>query len=205
MIRWHRDDFETMEKRFRTNFFNSLTGYKAATLIGTINAAEQTNLAIFSSVVHVGANPPLVGLVCRPTSVPRHTYQNIKAMGYYTINHIHHTFFEQAHHTAARYSAEVSEFEAAQLTPDYSDLHPAPYVVESPLKIGLQFVEEHEIAANGTIFVVGQVIETLLKPGSLCHDGFVDLEQSGIVTISGLDSYHRTETLARLPYAKPNG
>lgn len=71
-------DIESMDKRYRTNFVNSLPGFKSANLIGTISHSGIPNLAIFSSVIHVGASPALMGMLFRPVSVPRHTYQNIK-------------------------------------------------------------------------------------------------------------------------------
>ena len=47
-----------MEDRKRIALINSLSGFKSLNLIGTINNQGQTNLAIFNSVVHIGANPP---------------------------------------------------------------------------------------------------------------------------------------------------
>ncbi len=35
-------------------------------------------------------------------------------------------------------------------------------------------------------------------------DGYLDLERIDLVTISGLDSYHVTQRLDRLSYAKPD-
>jgi flavin reductase (DIM6/NTAB) family NADH-FMN oxidoreductase RutF len=70
-------DLESMEQRFRTNFINSISGFKSVALIGTTDSKSQTNLAIFSSIIHIGANPPLLGFVVRPDSVERHTLENI--------------------------------------------------------------------------------------------------------------------------------
>jgi hypothetical protein len=33
-------------------------------------------------------------------------------------------------------------------------------------------------------------------------DGFIDLENAGTITVSGLDSYHSTKKIERLSYAK---
>ncbi|MEM8888393.1 MAG: flavin reductase [Bacteroidota bacterium] len=197
------EDIDQLEKRFRTNLINSLSGFKSANLIGTVDTAGNTNLAVFSSVIHFGANPPLLGMLSRPNSVDRHTYENIKANGYYTINHIHKDFYPKAHQTAARYPREVSEFDAAGLTPEFSGNIAAPYVAESAIKMGLSLVEEHKIAANDTILLVGQLKELFLNEEILGSDGFLDLEKAESVCISGLDSYHKTERLNRLPYAKP--
>ncbi|MEP0862297.1 MAG: flavin reductase family protein [Ignavibacterium sp.] len=191
------------EKLYRTNFVNSLSGFKSANLIGTISKEGKTNLAIFSSVIHVGANPPLIGMLVRPASVPRHTYENIKDIGYFTINHINKEIFKQAYQTSARYEKDVSEFDECGLTPEFTNTIKAPYVKESNIKIGCRFVEEHLIKTNDTIFVVGEILEVNIPDDVLTDDGYIDIEIAGTLAISGLDSYHETKRISRLSYAKP--
>ena len=191
------------EKLYRAAFINSLSGFKSANLIGTISSEGKTNLAIFSSVIHVGANPPLMGFLMRPVSVERNTYNNIKETGYFTINHINKEIFKQAHQTSARYEKDNSEFDACGLTPEYTETIKAPYVKESKIKIGLKFAEEQEIKSNVTIFMVGEIIEIILPDNVAAKDGFIDIEKAGTIATSGLDSYHETNRIARLSYAKP--
>ena len=193
-------DFPTLDQRYRTNLINSLSGFKSVNLVGTANGAGLTNLAIFSQVFHVGANPPLMGMLVRPDAVPRHTLSNLLETGFYTFNNILEEFYKQAHQTSARY--EVSEFEACGFTPWYSATHPAPYVQESTIKIGLQFRERHDLAINGTVLIIGEVIEIFCPDACVEADGFLNIEKAGSVTCSGLDSYHSTHLLGRLPYAK---
>ncbi|MCU0344167.1 MAG: flavin reductase [Ignavibacterium sp.] len=191
------------EKHYRTNLVNSLTGFKSANLIGTISKEGKTNLAIFSSVIHVGVNPPLMGLLMRPVSVERHTYTNIKETNCFTINHINKEIFKQAHQTSARYEKDISEFDACGLTPEYIGIIKAPYVKESKIKIGLKFSEEHEMKSNGTIFIVGEIVELILPDDVVAKDGYVDIEKAETIVISGLDSYHEMKRITRLSYAKP--
>ena len=191
------------EKLYRATFVNSLSGFKSANLIGTISSEGKTNLAIFNSVIHVGANPPLMGFLMRPVSVERHTYTNIKETNYFTINHINKEIFKQAHQTSTRYDKDVSEFDACGLTPEYTETIKAPYVKESKIKIGLKFLEEYEIKSNGTIFIIGEILEVILPNEVVLADGFVDIEKAGTIAISGLDSYHEVNILSRLSYAKP--
>ena len=198
-----KENILEFEKLYRTNLFNSLSGFKSANLIGTISKEGKTNLAIFSSVIHVGANPPLMGLLLRPVSVERHTYSNIKETGFFTINQIHKDIFKQAHQTSARYDKDVSEFDACGFTSEYSVTVKAPYVKESKIKIGLKFLEEHEIKSNGTIFIVGEIIEVIVPDEVITNEGYVDIEKAETIAISGLDSYHETKRIARLSYAKP--
>ena len=191
------------EKFYRTNFVNSITGFKSANLIGTISKEGKTNLAIFSSVIHVGANPPLIGFLMRPVSVERHTYTNIKETNHFTINHINKEIFKQAHQTSARYDKDVSEFDACGLTPEYSKIIKAPYVKESKIKIGCRFVEQHQIKTNDTIFFVGEILEVIIPDDVLMNDGYVDIEKADTIAISSLDSYYEAKRISRLSYAKP--
>ncbi len=133
-VSFNETDFQSMEKQFRTNLINSLSGFKSVNLVGTANVQGVTNLAIFSQIFHVGANPPLMGMLVRPDSVPRHTLTNLLETGFYTFNNILPGFYQAAHQTSARYA--VSEFEACGFTPLYSDKHPAPYAQESSIRIG---------------------------------------------------------------------
>lgn len=198
-----KENILDFEKLYRTNFINSLSGFKSANLIGTISSEGKTNLAIFSSVIHVGANPPLMGFLMRPVSVERHTYNNIKEIGYFTVNHINKNIFRQAHRTSSKYDKDISEFDACGLTAWYSDIIKAPYVNESKIKIGLKYVEEQEIKFNGTIFIVGEIAELILPEEIISKDGYIDIEKAGTVSVSSLDGYHETIRIARLSYAKP--
>ncbi|NCU05821.1 MAG: flavin oxidoreductase, partial [Chitinophagaceae bacterium] len=44
------------ERFYRGNFINSLSGFKSASLIATVNKEGSSNLAIFSNIVHLGAD-----------------------------------------------------------------------------------------------------------------------------------------------------
>jgi flavin reductase (DIM6/NTAB) family NADH-FMN oxidoreductase RutF len=192
-----------MEQRFRATFINSLTGYKSVALIGTKDVIGQTNLAIFNSIVHLGAHPPLLGMVIRPDSVDRHTLQNIENTGYYTINQIHSSFIEKAHQTSARYPKEVSEFEAVGLTSEFKNDFFAPFVAESVIQIGLKFKEKVPFKINNTLFIIGEVQTVFLPEEIIQNDGFVDLHAASSITNTGLDCYHNVLKGIRLPYAKP--
>ena len=66
-------DLGNMPSRKRTHLINSCTGYKSANLLGTKSKNGKTNLAIFNSVIHIGSNPPMLGLILRPLTVKRDT------------------------------------------------------------------------------------------------------------------------------------
>ncbi|PBQ32370.1 flavin oxidoreductase [Sphingobacteriaceae bacterium] len=193
-----------MDQRHRATFINSLGGFKSVNLVGTKNQQGQTNLAVFNSIVHLGANPALVGLIVRPDSVERHTYENIIATGFFTLNHLNKTIYEAAHQTSARYPREVSEFQATGLSEEYKEGFFAPFVKESFVQIGLEFKEKIELKINGTLLLISEINQVYLPEGVVAKDGFIDLEKAGSLTCSGLDSYHSTQKMKRLSYAKPN-
>jgi flavin reductase (DIM6/NTAB) family NADH-FMN oxidoreductase RutF len=197
-------DIVMMEQRSRAAFINSLSGFKSVSLVGTANNEGLTNLAIFNSVIHIGANPALIGMIIRPNSVNRHTLENIMETNCYTINHINKDIYKKAHQTSARYPKEISEFDAVGLTQEFHNKIKSPYVKESHIKFGLQFVERHDLKINGTILIIGKVIEVFVPEDCLTLDGVIDVEKAGTITTSGLDSYHSTNRLSRLTYAKPN-
>lgn len=192
-----------LPSRKRANFINSLSGFKSANLVGTRNAKGVNNLAIVSSVFHVGAHPPLLGMLMRPHTVVRDTLQNIKDTGVYTINHVHHSFADKAHQCSARYVSEQSEFEAVGLSPQLSSVVNAPFVAESKIKIALQVEQITLIELNQTELVIGRIVEVEFVDDILLEDGYVDIEKAGSVALSCLDSYHSTQRIDRFSYAKP--
>lgn len=204
MIAFTSPDFDNMEKYYRTHFFNSLSGFRSASLVGTISGLGVTNLAIFSNIVHLGASPSLIGMVVRPAAVPRHTLMNIESTKCFTINHVHAQIVENAHQTSARYPEAVSEFEAVGLTPYFTERLAAPYVEESAVRIGLEWRETIPVKTNNTLLVVGEVVEVMFPEKLLKADGFIDLEAAESVVVAGLDAYHSTQRIARYAYAKPN-
>ena len=192
-----------MEQRKRAQLINSISGFRSVALIGTIDTQGQTNLAIFSSIVHLGSNPPLLGFIMRPDSVERHTLTNIMDTGFYTINHIHQKIYEQAHQTSARYPKTMSEFDATQLTPLFKEAFIAPFVAESHIQLGMEFKERIPISINQTSMIIGEIKWIHFPDHCLSEDGFLDIEKAGSITSTGQDSYHTTQLLQRLEYAKP--
>ena len=193
-----------LETRHRAHFINSLSGFKSANLIGSQDHEGNSNLAIVSSVFHLGANPPLIGMIMRPHSVPRHTLENIQQTGVYTINQVNADIYQQAHQTSARYAKHQSEFEQVGLSIELGNQISAPYVAESALKMGMKLVSSQTLAINGTELVIGEIVEIIVDDEAVTADGYVDIELLDCVTVSGLDSYHVTSRLKRLPYAKPD-
>ena len=139
----------------------------------------------------------------RPDSVKRHTLANILSTGYYTMNHLNESIYKQAHQTSARYPKEISEFDATGLTVEYKNEFKAPYVGESTIQLGIEFKERINLTINNTIMIIGEIKEIYFPTACLQADGYLDIEKAGTIACTGLDSYHFTNRLERLPYAKP--
>lgn len=180
---------------------NSLSGYKSANLIGT-KGEKGENLAIFSSVVHLGANPALLGFIMRPATVPRNTLTNMKRSKHFTINSINESFVENAHQTSANFKEGISEFEACNLTPEYLDNFSAPFLKESNLKMAMKLEQIIDIKHNDTMLIVCSIENVYLDETALCENGQVDLNALNTVAISGLNRYHKVEEIAKFPYAR---
>lgn len=204
---WTAQEWMAWPSRRRARTINSLSGFKSANVIGTSDAEGVHNLSIVSSVVHLGSTPAQMGVVLRPPGKDAHTYKNIMATGQCTLNHVGAAWFKQAHQCSARYPAAVSEFAETGLTPEFhSQVEPhwqAPAVEEAALKLGLTLLKDLELP-NACRFMVMQVEWADVPADSVRGDGYVDLEASETVAISGLDGYHVTKTLGRWSYAKTN-
>jgi flavin reductase (DIM6/NTAB) family NADH-FMN oxidoreductase RutF len=200
----HSNDILAMETRHRATFINSLGGFKSVVMIGTKSENGQENLAIFSSLFHLGANPALCGIIIRPDVSPRHTLNNILATKSYTINHLNESIYQQAHQTSARYEEQDSEFEKTGLTPKYVPTSFAPFVAESQIQFACELQQKIDLDINGTTLLIGKITYVNIPENCLSEDGFVNLEAAGTLTCSGLDAYHKTTKIARLSYAKPN-
>ena len=191
------------EHLYRINLVNSLSGYKSANLIGTKSTDGIENVAVFSSVTHLGSNPPVFGFILRPTTVPRNTYKNIRDTGYFTINHIHDAIITDAHHTSAKYPEDISEFDMTNLTSENRNNFYAPFVKDCPIQIAMKYVEEYHIKVNNVLMIVGEVQTVHINDNLIEKDGFINLSKGKVATINGLDGYAIPNLKTRQEYQRP--
>lgn len=207
MIYMHltRSDIQNLERKRKLNIINSVSGIKPANLVGSVSNKGETNLAIFSSVFHLGSDPALLGFITRPTGeVPRHSYENIKENGFFTINQIPISIVEKAHYTSAKVDRSVSEFDKCGLTVEFINDFQAPFVKESNLKLGMRFEEEMPIKINGTIMMIGSIEHLIVPDDAVNEKGYINLEQIDTVGISGLNSYYSLSHIESFPFARAN-
>ncbi len=199
----NKDDIEQLDQGYRRSFINSLAGFRQAVLVGTKSAQGSTNLAIFNSLIHLGANPALFGLINRPDSVQRDTLQNILDTKEYTLNYIRSSEYKKAHQTSARYDKGISEFEKVGFNEFYHPDCYAPFVENAVVKIAMKFEDKILIPLNGTILIVGSVMQVDIDGSLVGPDGFVALSDADVLISQGLDAYFVSTAIGRLTYAKP--
>ena len=197
------EQIEALDDRYRALFVNALSGFKSANMIASCDQNKNTNIAIFTSVFHIGSTPPLLGMISRPHSVCRNTLENILETRHYTINHANESICEQAHQTSARYDKKISEFKATGLCEEWHDNFPAPFVKQSRIQLGMELKEHHQLTINNTIIIIGEITYINIKDDIVHQDGYIDIERAGSIAVSSLDSYHRTDLITQLRYAKP--
>ena len=197
-----KDDISKMEKIERLNLINSCTGYKSANLIATKSVDGKPNVAIFSSVTHLGSNPALIGFIMRPTTVPRDTYKNIRETGFFTVNHITVDMIADAHHTSANYELGISEFDKTNLEEEYKNDIEIPFVKGSPVQLYCKYVNEYYIKENDTIHIIAS-IENLFFDKTLQHeDGWLQIDKGNVIALNGLDGYCLPKLVDRFQYAR---
>lgn len=197
-----KSDIEALERKYRLNLINSITGIKPANLIGTKSNNSEENVAVFSSVVHLGSHPAQLAFILRPQhSRESDTCRNIHENGFYTINHIPKNLIKNAHYTSAKLPATDSEFAIMNIEKAYINHFFAPFVKDSPVKIGMKFSSEIPLP-NGCTMIIGDV-ETIHVEDFLVNElGQIDLELEATVGISGLNSYYGLKKLTTFPYVR---
>ncbi|PIB29824.1 flavin reductase family protein [Maribacter sp. 4G9] len=201
-MHFNLSDLKNLPNRFRANLINSSTGYRPSNLLGTKSDQGVTNLAVFNSISHIGSDPAMLGFVLRPLTVRRDTYDNIKATGFFTVNHVNASILEESHQTSAKYGDHESEFIKTGLTVEYLDGFHAPYVKESHIKLGCSYVNEYTIEENGCVLVIGAIEHLYVPEDALFDDGSINLESAQSIANIGLDGYALPKLLKRFAYAR---
>lgn len=196
------DNWEDNRKRGR--FINCLSGIKTGVLVGTVNIEKKTNLAIFTSIFHLGADPSLMGMIVRPDASPRHTLQNILDIKSFTLNILPYEMHREGHQTSARYTEDQSEFKECGFTEEWLNDSKVPFVKESQVKWLMELVRVIDIPENNTHMIIGRVLEVYFPKDILSEDGSLDIAVTDPTLVTGLDSYHQVKKGTRYSYAKPD-
>ena len=199
-MKWTSAEIAALERFYRANLINSVTGFKSLCLLGTIGPDGQTNLAVFTQVFHIGAAPALIGIVFRPQVPGMHSLSHIRSSGIFTLNHVKEDESMQAHHTSARW--EQSEFTAVGLEAEFLEGFAAPFVKGSRIRMAMKPEQEIHLDLNDTTLLIASVQYLEVPDHALCEDGFADLIKAGSLAGSGLDAYVVPAAMQRFSYAR---
>ena len=195
-----KKDISNLEKYNRINLINSITGIKPALLVGTKSIENGTNLAIFSSIVHISSNPPLLGFFLRTNKkIRRDTFENIIQNNEYTFNHINLSFIKRAHNTSIKFEKTISEFDTCKFTEDYIDGFDAPFVKESNVSIGMSLRETIEMSCTESKLIIGEISHILFEKDVLEDDFSLNLEKTNSIGVCGLNHYYENKKNISLP------
>jgi len=196
------EEIEGWDSVYRRTLMNAVSGPRSLFLMGTSHSNGIPNLGLFFNILHVGAHPPLLGVLFRPLTVPRHSYSNLMQNSECTLNLVTENLIPKAHQASANFAEDVSEFEAVGLATEYHQGYRSPAVAESPLQMGLRPIEEHQIKSNGTVLVVLKLEWMRLDSGFVSAEGFLRLEKMQAAVSNGLDGYAGLTRSQRYAYAK---
>ncbi len=202
VMSWSAAEIEQMPRESRRTLINRISGAKLAWLLGSFSPLHGPNLAVFSQVVHIGANPPLLGVFFRPEAGnQRHSYHNILETGLFSLNALHENHAENIHRCSANFPVGVSEFDASGLTLETHDQSPLPFVGEALWQLAMEPVEWSLIQSNKVQLLVAKILEIRLINAPL-DDNLMPLPNE-LAHVCGTDLYTSARAFKRLPHAKP--
>ena len=197
----NKKDINNLDKSYKINLINSIIGAKSANLVSTISEKEVDNIAVFSSVIHLGSNPPLIGFIIRPQERRiTDTYRNIKYLKKFGICSISSKMINKSHLTSKKTASDESEYKLFNIEKDYIENFPVPFAKESQIKIGLNFIEEIFIV-NKCRLIVGEV-EIIKINSSIAKSGNLNFDKLDGITITGISTYNEIKNPLELPYVK---
>ena len=202
VIHYNNDDIKRLDRFYRSNLINSIIGIKQANLVGTVSKKNTTNLAIFSSGIHLGSSPALIGIFSRPeTKHPKQTMENIAVNKRFTINHVNPDILKRSHATSYKFSKYTSEFRECKLNEKYVENFDVPFVDEAEIAIGLEYLNDYKIVENGVVMIVGEIKHVIIKNSDhLQENGEINFQSSNSIGVSGNNTYYELSKKMTLDY-----
>lgn len=196
---WNASLWSNWDQMYRGQFFNSLYGARSVALL--CSQGEVWNAAPVSQIIHVGANPPRVGVLMRPNSAKHQSQSNLFREPWASLHFMPEDHAHRVHQASAAYTDHDSEL--AILGWDFHPWEDYPAILLKDACLSL-CLEVNEVLAlqNGTALYVFDIhaIESQGTPDSLGHWPITE----NILHSQGLDYYgHAVMTHGPLPYARP--
>ncbi len=160
-----------------------------ALLVTCCDDEGQPNIIAIAWLIPVSIRPPLLAMSIAPT---RHSYVLISATGEFVINIAPYELAQQVLFCGRRSGRDVDKFAVTGLTPGEA-LHVRPPIIkECVAHLECRVVQDIEIRDHR--LVVGEVLATYVRPGTLDDDGLYDLSRVQPLLHLGRNTF--TSTLA---------
>jgi len=168
--------------------------------ISTISADGVPNAAPFSWFNAVCGDPlMLMAAVGKRKGQMKDTSANIRDTGEFVVNIVGEACAEKMMQSSADYAPEVSEFEAAGLTPLPSEVVKPARIAESPVHIECLLEQILPLGNNSTDVVIGRCVRMHIAKSVLADDGCIDAAKLRPVARFGRDEYAVITNLIKYP------
>ena len=88
-----------------------------------------------------------------------------------------------------------------QIEKTFIDGFAAPFVKQSPVKIGMKHLENISLP-NGCFLVIGEVVLLEVEDSSIDDKGQLDLSTHNGVGVSGFNRYYQLQLMEEWPYVR---
>lgn len=164
--------------------------------VSTISPSGVPNLAPFSYFNGVGSNPASLVFSCvnRPDGSAKDTVRNLLQIPEFVVNVVPFGIAEKMYATSAELDYEVSEFEAAGLTPKISEKVKPFQVAESPIRMECEVLQRVVIGEGGGAanLIIGKILRIDVDDAVLDDQGKIDPQLVDSIGRMGGKNYCRT-------------
>ena len=192
-------DPATMDAHERYRLMISCVVPRPIAWVSTQAADGTANLAPFSFFGAFSTRPPTIAVAPgQRKGGPKDTLANIQSTGEFVVAIPTEATAEAMVQTSADYAPEVSEFEAAGLTPRPASVVAPPLVGESPVNLECRCDQVIRIGDYSHV-VLGEVVRFHIDDAVLAEDGVVDPRKLRAIGRLGAQWYCRTTDLFEIP------
>lgn len=183
-------DIEAFPQLYKINLLKSLSTYNSKSIVVTKCVKGKVNVSNGNSMTYVGLKPVVIGISLKLDKTRMKTYRGIKETGYFTINGLGKRQIKDLGTKKGKVNGLLEKLNSS-LGLSYKRGFCVPYINGSNLQIGLKFLEEHHLKVNGTVLVLGQVVDIHFRKSVISGLSYLKSNKERISMAKGLLKYLR--------------
>jgi len=200
-------DYAALSPRERYKLMVGSLVPRPIALVSTWDLDGLPNAAPFSFFNAVSDDPPAIAIGVN-SGIPGHvkdTARNIRATGEFIVNLVDEPLAEAMNICGVDLPPEISEFEAAGITPVPGVKVRAPRVKESPISFECRRIVNVEIGVGRNV-IIGEIVFLHIRDDLIDAEKLhVRADRSGLIgRMHGLGWYARTTDLLEMPRLSPD-